>query len=56
MKGVGEGPACFFIVKLISEITVDQQTRTRDQTFEGVLESNRPPVPAVQPRPYLVNF
>ena len=25
-----------FFVKLVSEIAVDQQTRTSDQTFEGV--------------------
>ena len=35
---------------------VAQQTRTRDQTFEGVVDPrpNRPPVSTVQPRPYFV--
>ena len=33
-----------------------QKTRTRDLTFEGVSDSGCPPVPAGQPRPYLVNF
>ena len=28
-------------MKLVSEIAVDQQTRTRDQTFEGVLDSKK---------------
>ena len=44
-----------FFVKLDFEIAVDQQTRARDRTFEGVLDSGCPPVPAGQPRPYLVN-
>ena len=54
-EGVGMGidsvyrETCF-------EIIVDQQTRTSDQTFEGVPDPNRPPVPAVQPRPNLVYF
>ena len=43
-------------VKLDFEIAVDQQTRARDRTFEGVPDSEYPPVPAGQPRPYLVNF
>ena len=42
-------------VKLDSEIVVVQQTRARDRTFEGVPDSGFPPVPAEQPRPYLVN-
>ena len=47
-----------FVVKLVSEIANDQQTRTCDQTFEGIPDPNRPPVPPVQPLalPYLVNF
>ena len=43
-------------VKLVFEIAVDWQTRTRDQIFEGATDPNHPPVPAVQPHPYLVNF
>ena len=43
-------------MKLDFEIAVDQQTRARDRTFEGVPDSGCPPVPAGQPRPYLVNF
>ena len=38
------------------EIAVDQQTKTCDETFEGVPDPNHPPVPAVQPRQYLLNF
>ena len=38
------------------EIVVDQQTRARDHTFEGDPDSGCTPVPAGQPRPYLVNF
>ena len=45
-----------FFVNLDFEIAVDQQTRAHDQTFEGVPDSGCPPVPAGQPRPYLVNF
>ena len=45
-----------FVAKLGFEIAVVQQTRTRDWTFEGVADPNRPPVPAVQPRPYFVQF
>ena len=33
------------------EIAVDQQTRARDRTFEGVSDSGCQPVPAGQPRP-----
>ena len=43
-------------MKLVSEIAVDQKTTTRDRTFEGVPDPNRPPVPMVQPRPYLFPF
>ena len=50
----GGGPPLFF-VKLDFEIAVDQQTKAHDQTFEGVPDSGCPPVPAGQPRPYLVN-
>ena len=28
-------------VKLVFEIAVAQQTRTRDQTFEGIVDTNR---------------
>ena len=45
-----------YFVKLDFEIAVDQQTRARDWTFEGVLDSGCPPVPEGQPRPYLVNL
>ena len=51
--GGGGGQPAFF-VKLVSEIAIDQQTRTRDQTFDGIPDFNRPPVPEVQRRPYLV--
>ena len=44
----------YLFVKLDFEITVDQQTMTGDPTFEGVPDSDRPPVPTGQPRPYLV--
>ena len=43
-------------MKLGFEIAVDQQTRTGDQTFEGVSDPNRQSVPAGQPRPYLVQI
>ena len=43
-------------MKLVSEIAVNQQTRTRDRTFERVPDPNRPPVLVVQPRLYLVPF
>ena len=45
-----------YFVKLVSEIAVAQQTRISDQTFEGVVDPNRLPVPVVQPRPYLVQI
>ena len=54
--GGGGGVHPDFFVKLDFEIAVDQQTRAHDQTFEGVPNSGCPPVPAEQPRPYLVNF
>ena len=48
------GDKGYFFVKLDFEIAVDQQTRTGDPTFGGDPDSDRPPVPAGQPRPYLV--
>ena len=45
-----------FCVKLDFEIAVDHQTRTCDQTLETVADSGCPPVPAEQPRPYLIQF
>ena len=45
-----------FFVKLDFEIAVDQQNRAHDRTFEGVPDSGCTPVPAGQPRPYLVNL
>ena len=53
LKGGGQW---VFFVKLDFEIAVDQQTRTSDRTFEGVLDPNRQTVPAGQPRPYLVQI
>ena len=47
------GDEGYFFVKLDFEIAVDQQTRTSNQTFAGVPDPDRPPVPG-QPRPYLV--
>ena len=55
IKG-GGGFTLIFFVKLGFEITVDQQTRTSDRTFEGVPDPNRQMVPAGQPRPYLVQI
>ena len=43
-------------MKLDFEIAVDQKTKDHDRTFEGVPDSGCPPVPAGQPRPFLVNF
>ena len=43
-------------MKFDFEIAVDQDTRARDRTFEGVPDSACPPVPAGQPCPYSVNF
>ena len=54
--GRGRGVHPDYFVKLDFEIAVDQQTRARDLTFEGVPDSGWSPVPARQPRPYLVNF
>ena len=45
-----------FFVKLDFKIAVDQQTKAHDRIFEGVKDFRCPPVPAGQPRPYLVNF
>ena len=42
--------------KLFFEIAVDQKTKAHDRIFEWVPDSGCPPVPARQPRPYLVNF
>ena len=56
LKGGGGGVHPDFFVKLGFEITVDQQTRTSDRTFEGVPDPNRQMVPAGQPRPYLVQI
>ena len=53
--GGGGGHPDYFFVKLDFEIAVDQQTRARDRTFKGTLDSECPPVPAGQPRSYLVN-
>ena len=54
--GGGGGVHPDFYVKLDFEIAVNQQTRARVQTFEGVPDSGCPPVPTGQPRPYLVNL
>ena len=54
LKGGGVHPDYF--VKLDFEIAVDQQTWARDRTFMGVPDSGWPPVPAGQPRPYLINL
>ena len=43
-------------MEIVFEIAVYQQTRTNDQNFEGSQTTNRPPMPAVQLRPYLVYF
>ena len=45
-----------FFVKFDLEIAIDQQTRACDRTFEGVPDSGCPPVPAGQPRPFLVQI
>ena len=52
---VGGGFTLIFL-KLDFERAVDQQTRARDQTFEGVPDSRCPPVTAGQPHQYLVIF
>ena len=43
-------------VKFDFEKAVDQQIKACDQTFEGVPDSGCPPVPAGQPRPFLVQI
>ena len=43
-------------MKLDFEIVVNQKTRARDRTFEGVSDSGCQPVPTGQPQPYLDNF
>ena len=43
-------------MKFDFEIAVDEQTKAHDETFEGVPDSGCPPVPAGQPRPYLVKL
>ena len=43
-------------MKLVFEIAVAHQTKARNQTFDWVVDPNCPPVPTVQPRPYLVKF
>ena len=53
--GGGGGGHPHFLI-LLFEIAVYLQTKTRDQTFDGVPNLDRPPVPAVQPRRNLVNF
>ena len=56
-QGGGGGLTLYFVVvKHDFEIAVDQKTKAHDQTFNWVLDSGCPPVPAGQPRPYLVNF
>ena len=54
--GGGGGVHLDLFVKLDFEVTIDQKTSARDQTLEGVQYSGCPPVPAGQPRPYLVIF
>ena len=54
LRGGGVQPQ--FIVKLVFVLAVDQQTRTSDKTFEGVLDPQPPTAVAVWPRPYLVYF
>ena len=43
-----------FVVKLDFEIAVDN--KLRPMTFEGVPDAGCLPVPAGEPRPYMVNF
>ena len=45
-----------FFVKFDFEIAIDQQTKACDRTFEGVPDSECPPVPEGQPRPFLVQI
>ena len=54
--GGGGGGHTDYFVKLDFVIAVDQQTRARDRNFEVVPDPGCPPVPAGQPRPYLVNL
>ena len=56
MGEVEPGGSPWFFVQLFFEMAVEQQTRARDQTYDGVPDSECPPVPVGQPRPYLVNF
>ena len=56
LRGGGGFTLVFLFVKLDFEIAVDQQTKAHNRTFEVVPDSGYPPVPAGQPRPYLVNF
>ena len=50
------GFTLIFFVKFDLEIVIDQQTRACDRTFEGVPDSGCPPLPAGQPRPFLVQI
>ena len=43
-------------MKFDLEIAIDQQTKACDRTFEGVPDSGCPPVPAGQPRSFLVQI
>ena len=43
-------------MKFDLEIAIDQQTRACNRSFEGAPESGCPPVPAGQPRPFLVQI
>ena len=45
-----------FFVKPDFEIAIDLKTRACEQTFKSVPDSGCPPLPAGQPRQYLVNF
>ena len=55
LRGGGGGVRPDFL-KFDFEIAVDQQTKAHDRTFEAVSDSESQPVPAGQPRPYLVNL
>ena len=54
--GGGGGVHPDFFVKIDLEIAIDQQTRACDRTFEGVPDSGCSPVPAGQPRRFLVQI
>ena len=54
--GGGGGGHPDFFVKFDLEIAIDQQTRACDRTFERVPDSGCPPVPAGQPRPFLIQI